>query len=107
METVATLSERAIALIKKRGSMRDNQLAAELDCDEGSVQVVLAPFCASGELVSCAVNLVGKGDVNEYRISAAGPRKADESRLRKPPTPPAAVLAAAKQQLGLAKEKAT
>lgn len=91
-----TLGGRAIALIKKRGALRDNQLAAALGSDEASVAAALAPYCDSGELVSCTVNLVGKGEVNEYRISAAGPRKTDDSHLKKPPTPPEQVLAAAR-----------
>ena len=90
-----SLADRALALIKKRGTMRSNQLAGGLGSDEAAVDVALAPHCASGELVRCSVTLIGKGAVNEYRISAAGPRKADDSDQKKPPTPPEAVLAAA------------
>lgn len=91
-----TLSGRAIALIGKRGTMRDNQLAEEFGCSERAVALALGPHCEPGErLVRCTVTLIGKGNVNEYRLSAAGPRKADDSHLRKRPTPPEAVLAAA------------
>ncbi|TAK82100.1 MAG: hypothetical protein EPO20_22685, partial [Betaproteobacteria bacterium] len=90
-----SLADRAIELIRKHGTMRDNQLAARLGCNELQVALALSPLCETGELVRCSVKLVGKGEVNEYRVSAAGPRKADDSHLRKRPTPPEQVLAAA------------
>lgn len=89
------IAERALDLIRRRGTLRDPQLAVALGSDEASVAAALAPHCDSGELVRCSVALVGKGDVNEYRISAAGPRKAGDAYLKKPATPPEQVLAAA------------
>lgn len=94
--TSAGLAQRAIALIASGKAIRDDRLAWELDTDMATICAALAPACASGALVSCKIERVGSTPVNEYRLSAAGPRKADDSHLKKPPTPPAAVLAAAK-----------
>lgn len=91
-----TLAGRALALITSGKAVRDDRLARELDTDMATVSAALAPACASGALVSCKIERIGSTPVNEYRVSAAGPRKADDSHLKKPPTPPAAVLAAAK-----------
>lgn len=95
MET-ELVARRAFALITSGKATRDDQLARALDSDTATIAAALAPECASGALVSCRIDRVGSTPVNEYRVSAAGPRKADESHLKKPPTPPERVLAAAK-----------
>ncbi len=79
------LAERAIALIRKRGTARDNDLAAALGTGEWEIAAALTPHCASGELVCCRVNLGDKGDVNEYRPAGGGP---PPGRARHPPTRP-------------------
>ncbi len=63
--------EAALAFIRRRGSARTPEIAAELGIGEVAADDLLEPAHADGRLVTCTVSAGGR-QVIEYRCSTAG-----------------------------------
>lgn len=90
-----TKVDRAMALIKKLGRARSDEIAEHLEIPIGNVVPLLQDRLRSGALVSCKVERPGKPPVSEFRLSASGPTgrrpedfgKAVTSKVAIPPRP--------------------
>lgn len=65
----ASMTERAIALIRQHGTLRSDQIEQALGIRSASA--LLSTAVLRGDLVCCLVERPGKRAVNEYRIAAS------------------------------------
>jgi len=104
--------QRLLTLIKQTGCARSDWLAEKAQVDSSKVTALLTYYVKRGDLVTCKLKKPNSNmTVNEYRLSAAGPRtviEQDMAASRRPgktlvvqagPVPRAAVKAPSRLEL--------